>query len=76
MVNDFFDTLAIYWNAFSLLGQTGITKIVEIATGKELSSDVSHWIFYGILLSIMAFLIQARRAKLRNQLETRQRFDI
>ncbi|MCF6304043.1 MAG: hypothetical protein L3J33_01550 [Rhodobacteraceae bacterium] len=75
-MNEFISALLFYWTSFSDVTQTLIAKIGHTITGREINSELVHWIFYGILMAVMIFLIRARRAKLRNQLATRQRFDI
>ncbi len=75
-MSEFVDALVIYWNGFSTISQTLIGRLGATVTGHELSPNVTHWTFYGILLGMLIFLIRARQAKMRNRIETRQRINI
>ncbi len=75
-MSEFIDALLFYWAGFSDVTQSLIAKIGYTITGREMNNELVHWVFYGILMAIMIFLIRARQIKLRNQIATRQRFDI
>ncbi len=74
-MNEFIGALLFYWTGFSNIAQSLIAQMGFAITGRELGGELVHWIFYGALLALMIFLIRARQAKLRNQIETRQRVD-
>lgn len=75
-MTDFMDSFLIFWNAFSGFIQGSIGKIGFILTGKEFGTETTQWVFYISLVLVVIFLAKARREKMRNKIETRQRFDI
>ena len=74
-MTEFINTLLVYWNGFSTVSQSVIGQLGLKITGKEIATSTTHWIFYGTILAILIVMIRARRANVRNQVETRQRFD-
>ena len=73
---DFFDALVLYWNGFSGLSQNFIGWLGAAIFGREISSQATQWVFYGLIVVVLIALMKMRSARLRHQIETRQRFDI
>lgn len=73
-MNEFIDALSFYWAGFSDVTQTLIGQIGYTITGREMSGELIHWVFYGALLALMIFLIRLRQNRLRHEIESRQRY--